>query len=85
MDKGLSTKMGADKSAENTENAQKIICKICLTKPKSLVFWWKKSSLEVCSPSSKSFDAKDVKTLKKCQLILHNKKFDGLEKKLPPK
>ena len=26
MDKGLSTKMGPDKSAKNTPNAQKLIC-----------------------------------------------------------
>ena len=35
MDKGLkSTKMGADKSAENTPNAPKHICPNCLPSPK---------------------------------------------------
>ena len=33
-----STKMGADKLAENTPNAPKYICPICLPKPKSLGF-----------------------------------------------
>ena len=32
------TKMGADKLAENTPNAQKIFGPICLPKPKSLGF-----------------------------------------------
>ena len=45
-----STEMGADKSAENTPNAPKFICPICLPKPKSLEFWWKKASLGVRSP-----------------------------------
>jgi hypothetical protein len=31
-----STNMGADSSAENTSNAPKFICPICLPKPKSL-------------------------------------------------
>ena len=38
MDKGPgahSTKMGADKSAENTPNAPKLICPNCLPKPKN--------------------------------------------------
>ena len=48
MDKGThSTKMGADKSAENTPNAPKIFGPICLPKPKSLGFSKKKSSLWV--------------------------------------
>ena len=38
-----STKMGADKLAENTPNAPKLICPNCLPKPKSLGLWWKKS------------------------------------------
>ena len=42
--KGLSTKMGADKSAENTPNATKFLCPICLPKPKLYEFS-KKSSL----------------------------------------
>ena len=33
-----STKMGADKSAENIPNAQTFICPICQPKPKSLGF-----------------------------------------------
>ena len=44
-DKGLSTKMGADKSAKNTLNAPKFICPNCLPKAKSLGFRWKKVSL----------------------------------------
>ena len=46
MDKGLtdhSTKIGADKAAEN---APKCICPICLAKPKSSGFQRKKVSLE---------------------------------------
>ena len=42
--------MGADSLAENTPNAPKFICPICLPKPKSLGFQWKKASLGVCSP-----------------------------------
>ena len=50
MDKGLTcTKMGADKSAENTPNAPQIFGPICLLKPKSLEFP-KKLSLVVRSP-----------------------------------
>jgi hypothetical protein len=33
-----SIKMGADKLAENAENATKIVCPNCLLKPKSLEF-----------------------------------------------
>ena len=51
MDKGLThwTKMGADSSAENTPNAPEFIFPICLPKPKSSGFQWKKASLGVCS------------------------------------
>ena len=49
MDKGLTTKMVADSSAENTPNATKFICPICVPKPKSLGFQWKKASLGVRS------------------------------------
>ena len=35
-------KMSADKSAENTPNAPKFICPICLPNSKSLGFQWKK-------------------------------------------
>ena len=35
--------MGADSSAENTPNAPKSICLICLPKLKSLGFQWKKA------------------------------------------
>ena len=52
MDKGLCTKMGTDSSAENTPNAPEFICPICLPKPKSLWFQWKKASLGVRSPWS---------------------------------
>ena len=46
MDKELTVpKMGADKSAENTPNAPKIVGPICLPKPKSLRFLKKKLSL----------------------------------------
>ena len=38
-----STKMGADKSAENTPNAPKFLGPICLPNPKSLRFWIKRS------------------------------------------
>ena len=37
-----STKMGADKLAENTQNAPKFICPNCLPKPKSLGFQYKR-------------------------------------------
>ena len=42
MDKGLTvhTKTGADKLVENTPNVLKLICRNCLSKPKSLGFWW---------------------------------------------
>ena len=43
-------KMGADSLAENTPNAQEFICSICLPKPKSSGFQWKKASLGVRSP-----------------------------------
>ena len=33
---------GADSLAENTPNAQEFICPICLPKPKSSGFQWKK-------------------------------------------
>ena len=42
--------MGADKSAENNPNAPEFICPICLPKPKSSGFQWKKASLGVHSP-----------------------------------
>ena len=45
-----STKMCADNSAKNTQNSPKLICPICLSKPKSLGFQWKKASLGVHSP-----------------------------------
>ena len=35
-------KLGADSSAKNTPNATKSICLICLPKPKSLEFQWKR-------------------------------------------
>ena len=40
MDKGM--RMGADSLAENTPNAPEFICPICLPKPKSSGFQWKK-------------------------------------------
>ena len=45
-----STKLGADKSAENTPNAPRFICLNCLPKPISLEFLWKKAALGVRSP-----------------------------------
>ena len=42
--------MGADSLAENTPNAPEFISPICLPKPKSSGFQWKKSSLGVRSP-----------------------------------
>ena len=42
--------MGADSLDENTPNAPEFICPICLPKPKSSGFQWKKASLGVCSP-----------------------------------
>jgi hypothetical protein len=42
--------MGADSLAKNTQNAPEFICPICLPKPKSLEFWWKKASLGIRSP-----------------------------------
>ena len=45
-----SIKIGADKSAENTPNDQKLICPNCLPKPKSLGFRWKRLHLGVRSP-----------------------------------
>ena len=47
-----SIKMCADKLAENAENAPKFIWPICLPKPKSLGFWWKKASSSVRCPWS---------------------------------
>ena len=44
------TKMGADSLAENTPNAPEFICPICMPKPKSSGFQWKKASLGVRSP-----------------------------------
>ena len=41
MDKGLT---------KNTPNVPKLICPICLIKPKSSEFQWKKVSLGVRSP-----------------------------------
>ena len=41
--------MGADSSAENTQNAPEFICPICLPKPKSSEFQWKKALLGVRS------------------------------------
>ena len=49
------TKMGADKSAENTPTAPKFICPICLPRPKSLGFWWKKASSGVYSLCLQTF------------------------------
>ena len=50
MDKGLTVpKMGTDKSTENTPNAPEFTCPICLLKPKSSGFQWKKASLGVRS------------------------------------
>ena len=42
--------MGAEKSAENTPNAAKIISPNCLPKPQKLGFHGKKASLGVRSP-----------------------------------
>ena len=42
--------MGADSWAENTPNAPEFICPICLLKPKSSGFQWKKASLDIRSP-----------------------------------
>ena len=44
--------MGADSLAENTPNAPEFICPICLPKPKSSGFQWRKASLGVRSPCS---------------------------------
>ena len=49
-----STKMGADKSAENITTAPRFICPNCLPKPKSLGFWWKTASLGFRSPCSRA-------------------------------
>ena len=48
-------KGGADSLAENTPNAPKFICPICLSKPKSFEYRWKKVSSGVCSPWFKNF------------------------------
>ena len=50
MDLTHSTKMGADKSGENTPYVPKFLCINCLPKPKSLGFRWKKASLGLRSP-----------------------------------
>ena len=42
--------MGKDSLAENTPYATEFICPICLLKPKSFGFQWKKASLGVRSP-----------------------------------
>ena len=39
------TKIGADSLAENTPNASQFIYPICLPKPKSSGFQWKKASM----------------------------------------
>ena len=49
MENITSTKMGANKFAENTPNAPKFICPICLPKPKKLGFQWKTASLGIHS------------------------------------
>ena len=36
------TKMCADSVAKNNQNSPKFICPICLPKPKTLGFWWKR-------------------------------------------
>ena len=46
--------MGADNLVKNTPNAPKLICPICLPKPKILGFQWKKASLGDCSPCDKT-------------------------------
>ena len=43
--------MGADSLPENTPNTLEFICPICLPKPKSSEFQWKKASLGICGPS----------------------------------
>ena len=56
MDKEThSTKMGADKLAENTPNLPEFICPIWLPKPKSSGFQWKKASLSVRSLCSNTY------------------------------
>ena len=45
--------MGVDSLAENTQNGPEFICPICLPKPKSSEFQWKKASLGVRSPCLK--------------------------------
>ena len=57
------TKMGADKSAENTPNAPKFICPNCLPKPKSLGVS-KKSSLWVSVVRGLAFCIKSVQSVK---------------------
>ena len=62
MDKGLSgTKISADKSAENTPNATKLICLKLSAQTQELGFWWKKASLDVRSqcPKSRKVDSLD--------------------------
>ena len=49
--------MGADSLAENTQNAPEFICPICLPKPKSLAFQWKKASLGVRCPLVRSMNS----------------------------
>jgi hypothetical protein len=56
------TKIGADKSAENTQNTSKIFSQICLPKPKSLRIK-KKLSLGVrsqCTYDGKTVDRTDI-------------------------
>ena len=51
MDRGLTTKMGADNLTENNPKTSEFICPICLPKPKSSRFHWKKTSMGIGSPS----------------------------------
>ena len=51
-----STKMGANKSAENTPNAPEFIWPICLPKPKNSGFQWKKASLGVRDRNESRFE-----------------------------
>ena len=49
--------MGADSLAENTSNALEFIWPICLPKPKTSGFQWKKASLGVRSPWLEAINA----------------------------
>jgi hypothetical protein len=49
MDKGLTVPKWADSLAQKTPNALDFVCPICLPKPKSSGFQWKKASLGVRS------------------------------------